>query len=133
MIRMTTSHKYDYKTEGYRKAWDPTTSIMAYFTGINRFQISLNNRGILTSIEEKTMATRGCMWESEMFTEDQMVAWENKPLPTKCGTTSKLTSQRTGSRGASIWQPRPSNLVSRMPHWLRKSRHQQKKKERCRQ
>ena len=80
MIRMTTSHKYDYKTEGYRKAWDPTMSITSYFTSLDRFQISLNDRGILTSIKEKTMAAGACMWESEMFTkEDQMMAWENKP------------------------------------------------------
>jgi hypothetical protein len=79
-IRMTTFQKYDYKTEGYRKAWDPTTSIKAYFTDLNRFQISLDDRGISTSIKEKTMAAGACIWESEMFTEDQMVAWENKPI-----------------------------------------------------
>jgi hypothetical protein len=28
-IKMTTSQKYDYKTEGYQKPWDPTMSIMA--------------------------------------------------------------------------------------------------------
>ncbi len=78
-IKMTTSQKYDYKTEGYKKAWDPTMSITAYFTGLDRFMISLNDRGSSTSVEEKTMAAGARMWESEMFTEDQMVAWENKP------------------------------------------------------
>jgi hypothetical protein len=78
-IRMTTSQKYDYKIKGYRKAWDPIMSITAYFTSLNRFQISLNDQGILTSVEEKIMAAGDCMWESEMFTDDQMVAWENKP------------------------------------------------------
>ena len=78
-IKMTTSQKYDYKTEGYKKAWDPRMSITAYFTGLDRFMISLNDRGIATSVEEKTMAAGARMWESEMFTEDQMVAWENKP------------------------------------------------------
>jgi hypothetical protein len=34
---MTTSLKYNYKTEGYLKAWDSTMSITAYFTGLNRF------------------------------------------------------------------------------------------------
>ncbi len=52
---MTTPQKYNYKTKGYCKAWNPTMSITAYFTGLNRFKISLNDRGILTSIEEKTM------------------------------------------------------------------------------
>jgi hypothetical protein len=54
-------------------------SITAYFTGLDRFMISLNDRGILTSVEEKTMAAGARMWENEMFTKDQMVAWENKP------------------------------------------------------
>jgi hypothetical protein len=54
-------------------------SIMAYFTGLDRFQISLTDRGISTSIEEKTMAAGAQMWEREMFMEDQMVAWENRP------------------------------------------------------
>ncbi len=41
--------------------------------------ISLKDCGILTSVEEKTMAEGARMWESKMFTKDQMVAWENKP------------------------------------------------------
>jgi hypothetical protein len=36
-IKMMTSQKYDYKTKGYRKAWDPTMSITAYFTGLDRY------------------------------------------------------------------------------------------------
>jgi hypothetical protein len=55
-IKMTTSQKYNYEIKGYRKSWDPTMSITAYFTGLDRFQISLDDRGILTSIKEKTMA-----------------------------------------------------------------------------
>ncbi len=76
-IKMTMSQKYNYKNEGYRKPWDPTTSIPAYFTGLDKFQISLDNCGILTSVEEKTMVVGVRMWESEMFTKDQMVVWEN--------------------------------------------------------
>jgi hypothetical protein len=34
---------------------------------------NLDNRG------GKTMAAGAKMWESKMLTEDQMVAWENKP------------------------------------------------------
>ena len=65
-IKMMTSQKFKYKAKGYGKQWDPTTSITAYFTALDKFRTSLADRGI----------TR--MWESEMFTEDQMVAWENK-------------------------------------------------------
>jgi hypothetical protein len=78
-IKMTTSQKYNYKTEGYRKAWFPTMSITAYFTGLDKFQISLTDRSISTSVKEKAMAVGARMWESKMFNEDQMVAWENRP------------------------------------------------------
>jgi hypothetical protein len=78
-IKMTTSQKYDYKTEGYKKPWDPTMSITAYLTGLDKFQISLADHGISTSIKEKAMAAGARMWERKMFTEDQMVAWENRP------------------------------------------------------
>ncbi len=33
-IKMTTSQKYDYKTEGYKKPWDLTMSITAYLSEI---------------------------------------------------------------------------------------------------
>jgi hypothetical protein len=77
-IKMTTAQKHEYKTMGYNNSWDPTTGITAYFTQLNRFQVSLGNRSIATSKAEKTMAAGAQMWQSEMFTEDQMVAWENK-------------------------------------------------------
>jgi hypothetical protein len=79
-IKMTNSQKFKYKTEGYGKQWDPTTSITAYFTSIKKFQTSLADRGISTSIKEMSMAAGARMWASEMFTKDQMVAWENKPV-----------------------------------------------------
>jgi len=70
-IKMTTLQKYG-------KQWDPTTSITAYFTGLAKFRTSLADRGISTSVDEMTMTAGARMWESEMFTKDQMVAWENK-------------------------------------------------------
>ncbi len=76
---MTMSQKFEYKSEGYGKQWDPTTSITTYITGLDKFCTSLPNRGILTSIKEMTMAAGARMWDSEMLTKDQMVAWENKP------------------------------------------------------
>jgi hypothetical protein len=45
-------------------------SITTYFTSLNRFQISLGDRGIVTSDAKKTMAAGAQMWNSEMFTED---------------------------------------------------------------
>jgi hypothetical protein len=76
---MTTLQKYKYKTEGYKTPWDPTTSITAYFTGLEKFKNSLADCGIAKSVEEMTIAVGARMWESKMFTEDQLVLWENKP------------------------------------------------------
>jgi hypothetical protein len=40
-IKMTTSQKFEYKAKGYGKQWDPTTSITAYFIGLDKFRTSL--------------------------------------------------------------------------------------------
>jgi hypothetical protein len=72
-IKMMMSQKYEYKTEGYKTPWDPTTSITSYFTGLEKIKNSLADCGILTSVEEMTMAAGARMWESKMFTEDQLV------------------------------------------------------------
>ncbi len=77
-IKMSTSQKSNYKAKGYGKQWDPTTSIMAYFTSLEMFQTSFADQSIETSIDEMTMVAGARMWESKMFTKDQMVAWENK-------------------------------------------------------
>jgi hypothetical protein len=53
-------------------------SIAAYFSLLDCFQVSLDDRGIVTSDKEMTMAAGAQMWQSEMFTEDQMVVWENR-------------------------------------------------------
>jgi hypothetical protein len=78
-IKIITLQKFEYKTEGYKTPWDPTMSITAYFTGLKKFKNSLADCGILTSVEEMRMAAGARMWESEMFTKDQLVMWENKP------------------------------------------------------
>ncbi len=78
VIKMTTSQKFEYKAKGYVKQWDPTTSITAYFTGLDKFKTSLTNRSIATSIKEIAMVVGARIWESKMFTKDQIVRWENK-------------------------------------------------------
>jgi hypothetical protein len=75
---MTTAQKHEYRATGYNNPWVPTTSIIAYFTQLNLFQVSLIDCGIAVSNAEKTMAAGAEMWQSKMFTEDQIVAWENK-------------------------------------------------------
>ncbi len=61
-IKMTTAQKHKYKATGYINPWDSTTSITAYFTQLDQFQVSLGNRGIATSNAEKTMAAGAQMW-----------------------------------------------------------------------
>ncbi len=36
-IKMTISQMFEYKAKGYGKQWVPTTSITAYFTGLDKF------------------------------------------------------------------------------------------------
>ncbi len=78
VIKMTTSQKYNYKTERYKKPWGPMMSITAYFTGLESSR-SPSRTAISTSIKKKAMAVGARMWESKMFMEGQMVAWENRP------------------------------------------------------
>jgi hypothetical protein len=77
-IRMTTTQKSEYKTKGSNTPWDPTMSITVYFLLLDCFQVLLGNRGIALSDKEKMMAAGAQMWQLEMFTEDQMVVWENR-------------------------------------------------------
>ncbi len=79
-IKMTTAQKHKYRTTGYNNPWDPITSITVYFTQLDCFQVSLSDRGIATSKEEKTMGAGAQMWNSKIITEDQMVAWENRTV-----------------------------------------------------
>jgi hypothetical protein len=62
-IKMTTVQKHEYKATGYNNPGNPTISITAYFTQLNRFQVSLGNRGITTSDAEKTMVAGTQMWQ----------------------------------------------------------------------
>jgi hypothetical protein len=132
-IKMMTSQKYDYKTEGYKKPWDPTLSITAYFTGLDKFQISLADRSNSTSIEEKAMAAGARMWESEMFTEDQMVAWENKPAAdqTWVNLQTYFTEKWLERRQYSAATAKQSQ--SKKQRWRHKSRRQPQKRARRKQ
>ncbi len=127
-IKMTTSQKFEYKFEGYAKQWDPTTSITAYFTGLDKFRTSLANCGIFTSVNKMTMAAGARMWESEMFTKDQMVTWENKPAVQQMWQALQATSQRSGWNPASIHRRQQNIRVSRMRPWQHKRWQQRKEK-----
>jgi hypothetical protein len=86
-IKMTTSQKYKYKDAGYKALWGLTTNISAYFTQLEKFKNSLADRGIATSDDKMTLAAGARMWESEMFTEDQLILWDNQPNAQKMWQT----------------------------------------------
>lgn len=58
---MTTAQKHEYKTAGYNIPWNTLSSITAYFTQLDWFQVSLNDHSIAMSEAEKTMATNAQM------------------------------------------------------------------------
>ena len=53
-----------------------------------------------------------------------MVAWENKPLPSRHGRLSKTTFQRSGWNAASICKQQQNSCGSRTPHSQRKKWHE---------
>jgi hypothetical protein len=74
---MVQTHKY--RTNMYNNTWDLVLSITTYFTQINCFQISLVDHSITTSNEEKLMAVGAKRVASKMFSEEQVLAWEDIP------------------------------------------------------
>jgi hypothetical protein len=132
-IKMTTAQKHKYKTTGYNNPWDPTTSITAYFTQLDRFQVLLGDFGIATSEEEKTMAAGAQMWNSKMFTKDQMVAWENKTAAQQTWAELQRYFTDSGWNANNIPRRRQNNRDSRRQRFLPKRQQQQRKKESCRQ
>ncbi len=132
-IRMTRAQKHKDKTMGYNNPWDPTTSITVYFTQLDRFQVSLGNHGIATSKSKKTMAAGAQMWQSKMFMEDQMVAWENKTAAQQTwAVLQAYTSLRSGWNASSIPQQWQNNHDSKRQHFSPKKQQQPRKKENCR-
>ena len=65
-IKMMMAQKHEYRTTGYNNPWDPTTSITAYFTQLDCFQVSLGDRGIATSKEEKMLTVGAQMWNIDV-------------------------------------------------------------------
>jgi hypothetical protein len=106
-IKMTTSQNFEYKAEGYGKQWDPTMSITAYFTGLDKFKTSLADRSISTSVDKMTMAAGARMWKVRCSPRIKWLHGRTKPQPpSKLGRLSKTTSQRSGWNAASICKRR---------------------------
>ena len=67
------------KTQGYAKPWDTSKNIITCFKELENFREKLEAIGITTSIAEMATAAVAQMYNSNHFTEEQMIAWENKP------------------------------------------------------
>ncbi len=53
------------------------------------------------------------MWQSKMFIEDQMVAWENKAATHRHGLNSRPTSPKNGwNANNTLPQPNPFKNIS---------------------
>jgi hypothetical protein len=128
-IKMTTAQKHEYKTMGYNNPWDPTTSITAYFTQLDCFQVSLGDRGIATSEAEKTMAAGAHMWQSKMLTEDQMVTWENKTAAQQTGAALQAYFTEKCWNACSTPRRWQNNCDSKRQRFSPKKQQQPRKKE----
>jgi hypothetical protein len=120
-IKMTTSQKFEYKSKGYAKQWDLTTSITAYFTGLDKFRTSLTNCGISTSINKMTMAAleHGC-GSRRCLPRTKWSLGKTSPPHNKHGRYYETTSQRNGWNAASIHRRRQNIRVSRTRPWQHK-------------
>ena len=95
-IKMTTAQKHEYRTTGYNNPWDSSTSITAYFTQLDRFQVALGDRGIATSEEEKMMAAGAQIWNSECSQKTRWLHGKTKPWLNRRGLHSRRTSPTSG-------------------------------------
>ncbi len=78
-VKITTLDKTTYKNEGYMQLWDPTTNISTYFKRIDTFARLLKERKIDSHNNAKKMCVdMSVMWSSSVFTEDQIIDWEDK-------------------------------------------------------
>ena len=90
-VKMNMKEKDRYKTQGYAKPWDTSKNIITYFKELENFKEKLEARGIATSTAEMATAAVARMYDSNHFTEEQMIAWENKPDADQVNMTTMKT------------------------------------------
>ena len=120
-IKMTTAQKHEYKTMGYNNPWDPTISITAYFTQLDRFQVSLGDRRISTSKEEKTENNGSRSADVEQPKCSPKTRWlhgKTKQWHNRCGQSSRGTSPTSGWNANNIPQRWQNNHNSRRQRFL---------------
>ena len=77
-VKMTTMEKDTFKRSKYLTKWDTTECITNYWKHLDKLATKLGERNIATSEEEKVMAAVARMWESEFFTDKNLIKWEKK-------------------------------------------------------
>ena len=80
---MTMKDKQDYLNEGYATVWDGSADLQAYFASIERFELTLPDRGLDVPTGRNVLAVGAMMWDSGQFTSKQMHEWENKTAALK--------------------------------------------------
>jgi hypothetical protein len=80
---MTMKDKQDYLNEGYAVVWDGSGDMQAYFANIQRFELTLPDRGLDVPTGRNVLAVSAMMWDSGQFTSKQMHKWENKAAADK--------------------------------------------------
>ena len=78
--KMTEKDKQEYLNQGYATIWDGSSDLQAYFAIIQRFELTLPDRGLDVPTGRNVLAVGAMMmmWDSGQFTSKQMHKWENK-------------------------------------------------------
>ena len=63
----------------FREEWDPTKHIATYFHELEKTKKKLNLWNIITDDSQVVVQAVDAMYASDLFTEEEMIGWENKP------------------------------------------------------
>ena len=88
-VKMTTMEKDTFKQSKYLTKWDTTECITKYWKHLDELTTKLGEHNIATSDEEKFMAAVARMWESEFFTDKNLIKWEKKEAVDQTWTNVK--------------------------------------------
>ena len=77
-VKMKTMEKDTIKQSKYLTKWDTTECITNYWKHLDELTTEFGECNIATSEEEKVMSEVTRMWESEFFTDKNLIKWEKK-------------------------------------------------------
>ena len=82
---MKTIEKDTFKKSKYLTKWDTTECITNYWKHLDKLTTKVVERNIAKSEKETFMAAVARMWESEFFTDKNLIKWEKKGAAIKHG------------------------------------------------